>query len=69
MRDSNPRGLAPNPLSKSAFGRSSTFRRHRDAATTGIATRHEPCTVANETKTETGVQPLAFETRWTGLEA
>jgi hypothetical protein len=32
-----------NPLSKSAFGRSSTFRPHREAATTGMAIQHEPC--------------------------
>ena len=32
-----------NPLSKSAFGRASTFRPHREAATTGMAIQHEPC--------------------------
>jgi Helix-turn-helix domain len=32
-----------NPLSKSAFGRSSTFRPQREAATTGMAIQHEPC--------------------------
>ena len=42
MRNSNPRGLAPNPLSKSASGRSSMFRPHREAGIRGMATDHEP---------------------------
>ena len=46
-----------NPLSKSAFGRSSTFRPHRAAATTRMTTDHERCrTATNEAKTETGAE-------------
>jgi hypothetical protein len=30
-------------LSKSALGRSSVFRPHREAAIAGMATDHEPC--------------------------
>jgi hypothetical protein len=58
MRDSNPRGLAPNPLSKSARRCSGWSAGRgcggRDAA--GALGEHRR-TVATETKTETGVPP------------
>jgi hypothetical protein len=42
MWDSNPRGLAPNPLSKSALGQSSMFRPYGEPAITCMANGYEP---------------------------
>jgi len=56
MRDSNPRGLAPNPLSKSASRCLGLFARHVwDGAMTVRRMGEQGRTVATETRTETDV--------------
>jgi hypothetical protein len=54
MRDSNPRGVAPNTLSKSVGGCSAVVGTVRDLHRPDrVVFDGRPCTAVNETETET----------------